>query len=85
MPRTEGDVGHGRKWGTVGKLFSRSRADVRLAKETAGTFGQDDPVRAQIALLRERRDAGDLTTSEFVRLVNGILGGHETVKLTDRV
>ena len=59
---------------------ARNRADVALIGANVQQFGTPDrePVRAEIADLREQRDAGSLSDADFAMRVAALLGAAES-------
>ena len=68
------------------RLFVR-RVDAARLETKVREFGEREarnPVRDEIAQLRERRDAGELTETDFAVKVAELLGSSDVVPLAAR-
>jgi hypothetical protein len=68
------------------RLFVR-RVDTQHLETKVRDFGQretENPVRSQIARLREQRDAGELSETDFATRVAELLGSTDFAPLAAR-
>jgi Short C-terminal domain len=72
--------------GMFSRLFVR-RVDTEHLETKVRDFGQREtgnPIRDEIALLRQRRDAGELSETEFATRVAELLGSTDFAPLAPR-